>query len=851
MNIAICLDEKAWKAKPQNKVDMIQINNRIAACRTIIEEDEAIELIANQGHSFTPAVFKGTQRKQQVFEEMQWFVLDFDSGVSYEKIKSMCQECQLPILFSYYTFSSTSELPRFRIIFRHAVPVQEIETAKIFLNILKEIFQEADRSCFEVSRMFLGGKGLIEKHTGTFFDAENLIYAFHYVMQKRDPNNYKRNLQRFAKRHCLELKNGILKAHTYQSGVKMEELLGRDIGYIISYPQNSSIFVLYKAEVRSAYEHQGDMCEKIKVLEKIRPERLCDICKLCRDFFEGRDLSHGEKLHLALNFMHIKGLKEKFFHVIQDDEHYEKWRFDWDYMRNRNYGISGCNRYCPYAEVCEHGYSIYHTIQQQRAIRRIYQEELFVSVDEAYRQMNDFLLQAVRSPEKAIFLIKAQTGLGKSSAYKKLLREIQSPAIVALPTIQMKNEIAGDLGELAVAARSVKELYMPPELEERVAALYAEGFYKEAKREIAEYAESLECGIERSRYDEYLDLPYVLEKKEKHIIMTHAQFLNLSEIQLSGYTVIIDEDILFTMLRNTKSIPVSEVEKAINVGLIRGKLRTQLESLIQNEKEDYRKIENEMEDSYIKKKQLDDMGIYGNINELFRAGALHYINDTIEFFVPQQLPDRKIIIMSATLDEKMYRTYFWNRKCVFYDVPAAKYQGRLIQYTKYSMSRICINELGQKEDGLDRLFDRLKEIAEGAEYGISFKIYDRQCETTFHFGNAAGTNQFTGKNGMIIGTPHLSENTYKLIGTYLNCSLLGDEATIKRRRIQRNGFEFYFMTYGEPVLKTIQLYMIESELEQCIGRTRLLREHAVVYVFSNYPCKQAELKTEDYLEKVL
>ena len=85
----------------------------------------------------------------------------------------------------------------------------------------------------------------------------------------------------------------------------------------------------------------------------------------------------------------------------------------------------------------------------------------------------------------------------------------------------MKNEIAEDLGEIAVAVRSVKELYMPKELEEQVEALYAEGFYKEAKRAIVEYADSLECGIERSRYDEYLDLPNVLEKKEKHIIMTH------------------------------------------------------------------------------------------------------------------------------------------------------------------------------------------------------------------------------------------------------------------------------------------------------------------------------------------
>ncbi len=851
MNVAICLDKVGWKVKPQNESDMIRINNRIAKCRTTIEENEAIELIANQGHSFTPTIFKGQRRKQEDFDELQWFVLDFDSGVSYEAIKARCQECGIPILFSYHTFSSTPETPRFRIIFRHAVPVQEMETAKIFLIMLKEIFPEADEHCFEVARMFLGGKGLIEKNMGTAFFAEKLIYAFHYAVQKRDPNNYKRNLRRFSEKHHLELENGILKARTYGFGVKMEELLGMDIGYVISYPQNSSIFVLYKANTKSRLEHQGDRCEKIKVLEKIKPERLCSICKLCKDFFESRDLSHGEKLHLALNFMHMKGLKEKFFQVIQNDEHYEKWCFDWNYMRDQNYKISGCNKYCLYAEVCDHAYSIYHTIRQQRAIRRICQEQPFVPIDEAYRQMNDYLAQTVRSQEKAIFLIKAQTGLGKSSAYKKLLREIQSPVIVALPTIQMKNEIAEDLGEIAVAVRSVKELYMPKELEEQVEALYAEGFYKEAKRAIVEYADSLECGIERSRYDEYLDLPNVLEKKEKHIIMTHAQFLNLSELQLSGYTVIIDEDILFTMLRNTKSIPVSEVEKAINAGIIQGKLRTQLESLIQTGKEEYRKIENEMENSYIKKKQLDDVGIYGDINELLCAGALHYINDTIEFFVPQQLPDRKIIIMSATLDEEMYRTYFYDRKCVFYDVPAAQYQGKLIQYTKYSMSRMCIQELGQKMDGVNRLLDRLKEIAEGEEYGISFKIYDRQLETSFHFGNTAGTNQFTGKNGMIIGTPHLSENTYKLIGVYLNCSLSGNVATIKRRRIQRNGFEFYFMTYGEPVLKTIQLYMIESELEQCIGRTRLLRENAVVYVFSNYPCNQAELKTEDYLEKVL
>lgn len=58
------------------------------------------------------------------------------------------------------------------------------------------------------------------------------------------------------------------------------------------------------------------------------------------------------------------------------------------------------------------------------------------------------------------------------------------------------------------------------------------------------------------------------------------------------------------------------------------------------------------------------------------------------------------------------------------------------------------------------------------------------------------------------------------------------------------------MTYTDKNLREIQLYMIGSEMEQCIGRSRLLRENAVVYVFSNFPCVQAEIIQTDYLEDV-
>ena len=46
--------------------------------------------------------------------------------------------------------------------------------------------------------------------------------------------------------------------------------------------------------------------------------------------------------------------------------------------------------------------------------------------------------------------------------------------------------------------------------------------------------------------------------------------------------------------------------------------------------------------------------------------------------------------------------------------------------------------------------------------------------------------------------------------------------------------------------RAIQFYMIESELEQAVGRARLLRCDCTVNLFSDFPLKQAELKESKY-----
>ena len=54
------------------------------------------------------------------------------------------------------------------------------------------------------------------------------------------------------------------------------------------------------------------------------------------------------------------------------------------------------------------------------------------------------------------------------------------------------------------------------------------------------------------------------------------------------------------------------------------------------------------------------------------------------------------------------------------------------------------------------------------------------------------------------------------------------------------------MTYTDKILRDIQFYMIESELEQAVGRARLLRCNCIVNLFSDYPLKQAIQMESEY-----
>ena len=156
--------------------------------------------------------------------------------------------------------------------------------------------------------------------------------------------------------------------------------------------------------------------------------------------------------------------------------------------------------------------------------------------------------------------------------------------------------------------------------------------------------------------------------------------------------------------------------------------------------------------------------------------------------------------------------------------------GHLRQYYKRSMSRADID----KDPGIIPEIQRLTKT----ELIITFKKYNYG---DLYYGCTAGCDYLKGKNINVIGTPHQPEYIYKEFAHHLglNCSI--DARITPNTKVQRNGYAFRFTTYDDEILRTIQFYMIESELEQAVGRARLLRCDCTVYLFSNYPLCQAEM----------
>jgi hypothetical protein len=132
---------------------------------------------------------------------------------------------------------------------------------------------------------------------------------------------------------------------------------------------------------------------------------------------------------------------------------------------------------------------------------------------------------------------------------------------------------------------------------------------------------------------------------------------------------------------------------------------------------------------------------------------------------------------------------------------------------------------------------RIKLEEAGDPEVITFKAFkDRFLNVckNIHFGNCSGYDDLKGKNIAVVGTPHPPQSLVELIAAVLGMET-PPYVSVVQQEIFRNGFRFIFRTYENLNLQNIHLALIEQELIQAVGRARILRTNATVWLFSNYP----------------
>ena len=110
--------------------------------------------------------------------------------------------------------------------------------------------------------------------------------------------------------------------------------------------------------------------------------------------------------------------------------------------------------------------------------------------------------------------------------------------------------------------------------------------------------------------------------------------------------------------------------------------------------------------------------------------------------------------------------------------------------------------------------------------------------------NKSNFNDYKGKDICVIGTPHNVPQMYRLVGKHMGYNT---DERMNNYKVENDYYEFSMMTFKDKDMQNLQLYFIESELEQAVGRARLLRFPCTVYLFSNYPLRQAEICQEKFL----
>ena len=601
---------------------------------------------------------------------------------------------------------------------------------------------------------------------------------------------------------------------------------------------------------KSLSVHKNHRMERATIIPKIRSK-----CRLFREFENGtRRLHHEELFGLLTTMINIETGDTLFIQTLRNFSNLYENRADiWERHRQNvlayGYQPTRCQNFCPYRNQCEHSRNILLTAHPKRGtMERIvgYQPNL-QSLEHVQKDVYRAINHAFQEDDKDIHVIKAQTAAGKTTCYIKLMEEHEGCRfLIAAPTNLLKHEIyeaAKRVGVNICMTPSLDEIAnkLPAKVWERIQMLYRTGQHNAVHSYIEELlpAEDIPC------LEKYMAKRKNLKQFKGCVVTTHRYLMSMEEKRLIDFnSIIIDEDILFkSVISNQGEITVSDLEKVYSTTTSIS-LQEKIHSLLH--------LSKKQTCIHVKSVTWDNEEYDPDFPATFDAGAFcaaekFYFRsvkneekleeDTFAFLKPAQFPNVKFIMVSATADKAVCRLFFQDRELHFYECANAAYIGDLLQYPQKSMSRISLDN---NKGIILRLMKRFG-IAES-----NVITFMKENIGYLHFGNTEGSNTLQGQNILVVGTPFHAIFLYKLVAFFMDITF-DEEEEMTLQTVTHNGYLFQFNTFRNLDLRAIQFWMLESELEQAVGRARLLRNKCKVHLFSNFPLQQAKM-VDDFVD---
>ncbi len=751
------------------------------------------------------------------------------------------------------------------------------------------MFPEADSSCYkDISKMYFGGKELI------YYDKKvpliNVESVFrnlsYYLKDTYHAKHYKEKIKKFSKETGISLnRKGFFDVTVAEnpteecSGAKdcYENTNGGNapstIIYTSSYIKGNGAIppkVYYKiildndctrnlsvVKTTPSENHSGKHSPyRSSIMGSIRQK-----CRLFSEFEKGeRELCHNELFGLLNNLINVDSGEKIFkdgltgYPGVYADDKIEKWERHCAYNKQEGYRPMRCDKFCPYCEECCHGTNILSTAHQKRGTMEKLpdSDEEFFSLEEVQEDTYQAIRDAFYASGNGIHVIKSMTAAGKTTSYVKIMKENPEDCfLISAPTNLLKDEIYERAKKTGIKVHRTPSLEqikdsIPDEIWDHIQYLYGSG----QSRAVHAYIEKVLKKEDISCLRKYMKQKERLRNHHGNIITTHRYLLNMSQRQLSRYdAVIIDEDIIFkSIIPNQCEIPKKELKellKRISDRQLSKKIKrllklSETKSCIEL---DVIELDKNSGDDIIKEaNSVFDIPSFCMAEKFYvcKASKDDSLEDDIIYFLkPAVFKNVKYIMVSATADEKICRDYFGWDRVNFYQCKRAAYQGRLYQYPRKSMSRAS---MANNPGIVDKLMERFG-VGKDEDKVITFM---KENIGSLHFGNTEGSNTLEGENILVIGTPYHADFIYKLAAFTIGLDFDEDEE-MERQLVTHNGYRFWFTTYKDENLRAVQFWMIESELEQAVGRARLLRNPCEVNLFSNFPLSQAEMIEEfDY-----